>query len=283
MNYAHAFHAGNFADVHKHLVLLELLNHLQKKPTPFFLLETHAGRGLYDLHSDEAKRGDEWRAGISRILALDAAQLSTALERYVAAVRTTPPNTASTLQFYPGSPLLAVQQLRATDRAVFVEKHTVEAAALQQALNGIKRVTVTQTDGYSAMNAHLPPKENRGLVMIDPPYESDTEFADVARALQGALQRWRNGVFCVWHPLKSGDAHLRLHRMLVDLGIRKILKLELYVRPKDSPWGLNGSGLLVVNPPWQFDEQMRELQPVLHRAMASDGAGDSRVEWLVGE
>jgi 23S rRNA (adenine2030-N6)-methyltransferase len=282
MNYRHAFHAGNFADVHKHVTLLALLASLQKKTTPLFLLETHAGRGLYDLHSDEAKRGDEWRAGIGRLLA-QGAQLSPALQRYVEAVRTTPPNTASTVQFYPGSPVLAAHQLRAIDRAVFVEKHPVETEALQRALVGFNRVSVFESDGYASLKAHVPPKENRGLVLIDPPYENDNEYAAVIRALQLILQRFRNGVLCVWYPLKAGDAHVRFQRALVESGIRKILRLELCVRPNDSPWGLNGSGLIVVNPPWQFDDQMRELQMELHPLLASDRAGGSQATWLVGE
>jgi len=281
MNYRHAFHAGNFADVHKHVVLLELLRHLHKKAAPFFLLDSHAGRGAYDLQAEAASRGGEWQHGVGRLQTLAAPPPT--LEHYASLVRNAHGNTASTIRFYPGSPLLAVSMLREGDRAVFVEKHPDEAAALKAALGATKRVSVQAQDGYAAIKAHLPPKENRGLVFVDPPYEADSEFADATRAVQLGLQRWRSGMFCLWYPIKAGGAHKRLHRTLVDAQIKKILALELTVRPEDSPLGLNGSGMLVVNAPWQFDTQMETLQRTLHNLLAADGAGTSRVAWLATE
>jgi len=274
VNYRHAFHAGNFADVHKHVVLLALLEHLHKKPTPFFFLDTHAGRGLYDLQSSEALRGGESHHGIGRIRTLNP--MLPALAHYLALV-------GSTSNTYPGSPLIAAQMLRENDRAVFVEKHAEEAAALNDALGRRRRVTVLAEDGYAALKGQLPPKENRGLVLIDPSYENDTEFADIARALQTALARWSNGVYCVWYPIKPGNAELRLHRTLVDAGIKKMLTLELNIRPSDSPLGLNGSGLLIVNPPYQLDVQMQTLLPQLHNALVPDKTGSTRIHWLAGE
>ena len=274
MNYRHAFHAGNFADVHKHVVLLALLEHLHKKPKPFFFLDTHAGRGLYDLRSTEAQRGGEAQNGIGRIRRIDPP--IAALDRYLAIV-------GSADKTYPGSPLIAAEMLRENDRAVFVEKHPSEAAELETTVGYRKRVSVLAADGYAALKAQLPPKENRGLVLIDPPYENDTEFSDVARALLTALTRWSNGTYCVWYPIKPGSAELRFHRALVDAGIKKILALELSVLPHDSPLGLNGSGLVIVNPPYQLDEQMRALLPQLHRALVPEQTGGVRVEWLAGE
>lgn len=272
MNYRHAFHAGNFADVHKHVVLIALLSHLHKKPKPFFFLDTHAGRGLYDLESVEARRGGEWLNGIARL----QSQPLPGLETYLTLV-------GSTTHSYPGSPVLATEMLRENDRAVFVEKHPTEAAELTMALGRRKRVTVTEDDGYTALKAQLPPRENRGLVLIDPPYENDSEFADVTRALQVAIARWPNGIYCVWYPIKPGNAQLRMHRALADAGIKKMLLLELNILPSDSPLGLNGSGLLIVNPPFQLDEQMRELLPRLHAVLSPEGTGSVRVEWLAGE
>ena len=273
MNYRHAFHAGNFADVHKHLVLVALLEHLHKKPAPFFVLDTHAGRGRYDLKSAEAQRGGEWRQGIGRLR--DIVQPPPTLARYVSL-------SSETAHSYAGSPLIAAAMLRENDRAVFVEKHPEEAAALRRALERRRRVSVLDEDGYAALKAHLPPKENRGLVLIDPPYESDTEFADAARGLQTAHARWPNGTFALWYPIKPGSAERRLQKLLVDAGIKKILLTTLSIRPDDSPLGLNGSGLLIVNPPWQLDTQLRLLLPTVHRALAPD-AGGVRVEWLAGE
>jgi 23S rRNA (adenine2030-N6)-methyltransferase len=274
VNYRHAYHAGNFADVHKHIVLLALLEHLHKKPKPFFLLDTHAGRGLYDLRSEEAQRGGEWHHGIGRIRAIDPPLQS--LDAYLKIV-------GSTGNTYPGSPLIAAEMLRENDRAVFVEKEPSEAAVLKEILSRRKHISVLEGDGYAALKAHLPPKENRGLVLIDPPYENDSEFADVARALQMALTRWPNGIYCAWYPIKPGHAEHRMQRSLIEAGIKKILLLELNILPPDSPLGLNGSGLLIVNPPYQLDEQMRALLPQLHRALVPDNTGNTRVQWLAGE
>lgn len=274
MNYRHAFHAGNFADVHKHLVLLALLEHLQQKTAPFFVLDTHSGRGAYDLHSNAAKRGSEWRDGIGRLR--DAKPANPELQRYLALVNSTP-NT------YLGSPLVAASLLRETDRAVFVEQHPEEHAALRHALGRRKRVSTLNEDGYASLKAHLPPKENRGLVLIDPPYEKDSEFADVADGLNVALARWPNGIYCVWYPIKAGGGERRLQQKLLNARINKILLLEFSIRQSDSPLGLNGSGILIVNPPWRLDEQMRTLLPQLHAILSPNHVGGVRVEWLAKE
>jgi 23S rRNA (adenine2030-N6)-methyltransferase len=274
VNYRHAFHAGNFADVHKHVVLLALLEHLHKKPKPFFFLDTHAGPGVYDLQSAEARRGGEWQNGIGRIR--KTTPPLACLDHYLAIV-------GSTGQSYPGSPVIAAEMLRENDRAVFVEKHPDEALLLKETIGYRKRVSVLADSGFVALKAQLPPKENRGLVLIDPPYENDSEFADVAQALLIALGRWPNGIYCVWYPLKPGRSEQRLQRTLIDAGIKKILALELNVLPSDSPLGLNGSGLVIVNPPFHLDEQMRVLLPQLHRALVPEQTGGVRVEWLAGE
>ena len=275
MNYRHAFHAGNFADVHKHVVLLALLERLKQKPKPLFYLDTHAGRGGYDLRAEDATRGGEWREGIARLAGwpLQSADLL----RYVQATHATdaPPTR------YPGSPLVALGALREGDRAVLIEQQPAEAQALQQATQGRRNVSVICGDGYAALKSHLPPRENRGLVLIDPPYEADTEFADVERALRFGLARWPNGVFALWYPIKAGAQSQRLNAALQSSGLRKLLRLELTVRPTDSPLGLNGSGLVIANPPWKFDAEMQETLDELHAALAANGR--STVEWLVGE
>ena len=280
MNYLHAFHAGNFADVHKHIVLLMLLEYLRKKPKPFFVLDTHAGRGLYDLKSDEAQRGGEWQGGVAKVL---AAQLNIPeISAYLQAIQQSPSGERA-LRFYPGSPLLIAGQLRDNDRAVFVEQQLEEAAALKNELRGRARVSVLAQDGYAAIKANLPPKENRGLVLIDPPFEVADEFERLAKALISGLERWPNGMFCAWYPIKADSAHTRFHQQLKSSGLKKLLLSEFNIKPADSPLGLNGSGLLIVNPPYQLDERMREVLPVLRRALSADGGGGVRVEWLVGE
>lgn len=276
MNYRHIFHAGNFADVHKHVVVLALLDRLMRKPKPLLYLDTHAGRGSYDLHSPEAIRGGEWHEGIERLL--DHAPESDEVRRYL---ETVAPAVAQAR--YSGSPLLALEYLRAGDRAVFVEKQLEEAYALQHSVRSRRGVSVVHGDGYAALKTYLPPRENRGLVMIDPPYESQRESADALRALVFGLQRWPTGVFALWYPIKARADAARLHNALKASGLRKLLALELSVRPDDSPIGLNGSGFIIANPPWQLDAEMTPVHAELHRVLALDGKGHTRIEWIVPE
>jgi 23S rRNA (adenine2030-N6)-methyltransferase len=275
VNYLHAFHAGNFADVHKHVVLLALIERLQRKPKPIFYLDTHAGRGWYDLRSEEALRGDEAEGGIGRLRR--QAVTHPDLQRYVASVG----EEASVR--YAGSPILAVKALRPGDRCVFVEKQLEEAAALQQALHNRRGVSVVHGDGYAALKTYLPPRENRGLVLIDPPYESEREFQEALRALLFCVQRWAGGVYAIWYPLKATPEVSRFHAALKASGLRKLLRLELCVRPEDSPLGLNGSGMLIANPPWQLDTDLLPALTELHHALSPENEGGVRVDWLVPE
>ena len=281
MNYRHAFHAGNFADVHKHVVLLAILTRLMRKPTPLFFLDTHAGPGLYDLHSEEANRSDEWREGIGRLHGVTPK--TDDLKEYLAAVSAVVEKTTRQFRSYAGSPLLALHALRAIDRVVLVEQLPMEARALENSLPRRGGVTVLNSDGYASLKAYLPPKENRGLVLIDPPYEADDEFEKVESALTFGLTRWPNGVFAAWYPLKADNATRRFHSALQRSGLRKLLIVELSLRPADSPLGLNGSGLLIANPPWQLDLALRESLNELLKILSPENTGSVRVEWLVGE
>lgn len=281
MNYRHAFHAGNFADVHKHVVLLALLARLAQKPKALFYLDTHAGRGWYDLRSPDATRSAEWRTGVARVARMTPR--SEEISRYLGALRFAGAADPDEPRRYPGSPVLAAHALRASDRIVLVEQQLTEAQALQQATASMRRVSVVCGDGYAALKTYLPPRENRGLVLIDPPYESDLEFAAAQQALCFGLSRWANGVFALWYPIKAGPDPARLHNALQDAGLRKLLLIELTVRPPDSRLGLNGSGLVIANPPWQLDTQIGSAQDELLAVLAPDGAGRSRVEWLSPE
>jgi len=278
MNYRHAFHAGNFADVHKHVVLLALFERLKRKPKPLFYLDTHAGRGWYDLRSAEAARGREWQSGVAQVAR--TAPVSADLRRYVQALSSV---TASDLTRYPGSPAFAMQQLRDVDRIVLVEQQITEAQALEQYAHNRRGVAVVCGDGYGALKTYLPPRENRGLVLIDPPFESDREFSQVLTALQLGLSRWPNGLFALWYPIKAGRESHRLHEALRNTALRKLLLLELNVRPADAPLGLNGSGMIIANPPWQFDDEMRPALSELHLLLDPERSGGSAVECLVAE
>lgn len=281
MNYRHAFHAGNFADVHKHVVLVALLERLTRKPKPLFFLDTHAGRGRYDLQSGDARRGNEAETGIDRLRKRAAINVDVARYLELAGLSTgdSQPATAA----YPGSPLLALAALREGDRAVLVEQQSEEARVLRNETRHRRNVSVICGDGYAALPTWLPPKENRGLVLIDPPYEAANEFETLQAALATFVSRWPNGVCTAWYPLKSSREAARFLATLQQSGIRRILTLEMSVRPADSPLGLNGSGLIIINPPWQLDLEMRPALDELHAALAADGAQRPRIHWLVGE
>ena len=283
MNYRHAFHAGNFADVLKHVVLMMLVEHLKKKPTPFFFLDTHAGRGTYDLSEAEAQRSGEYRNGIGRLLDLREASLPAEIGAYVRLVRDAAGKGNSAITAYPGSPIIVSRLKRATDRMVLVEKLPKEADALRSALGRQRLVSVIDGDGYAALKAQLPPRENRGLVLIDPPYESDLEFGHVLAGLELAHERWPTGTFCVWYPLTDRAGPTRFHRAIERSGIRSVLDVTLRILPPDAQVGMSGAGLTIVNPPWMLDGRLKELVPELHRLLSPEGLGDCQVEWLVPE
>jgi len=283
MNYRHAYHAGNFADVLKHVVLLMLVEHLKKKPAPFFYLDTHAGRGLYDLSEAQAQRSGEYKGGIGLLLEAPAASLPPELAAYLGLVRASAGKGHSAITAYPGSPLIVARLRRAEDRLVLAETLPKEAAALRDALGRARRVSVIEGDGYAALKAQLPPRENRGLVLIDPPYESDAEFDRVLAGLELARGRWPTGTFCVWYPLTDRAGPLRFRRDLAQSGLSRVLDVRLSVLPADAQVGLVGAGLVIVNPPWQLDARLKELLPVLHRLLSPEGHGGSEVEWLVHE
>jgi 23S rRNA (adenine2030-N6)-methyltransferase len=283
MNYRHAYHAGNFADVLKHVVLMMLVEHLKKKPAPFFYLDTHAGRGLYDLSEAAAQRSGEYKLGIGRILDAPATTLPADVAAYARLVRESAGKGHSAITAYPGSPLIVARLRRPGDRLVLMETQPKEAAALRSAVGRGQRVSVLESDGYAALKAQLPPRENRGLVLIDPPYESDLEFGRVLAGLELAHERWPLGTYCIWYPLTDRAGPVRFHRDLERSGIRRILDVQLSVLPTDAQVGMAGAGLVIVNPPWMLDERLKALLPPLHRLLSPEGSGGTSVEWLVPE
>lgn len=282
MNYRHAFHAGNFADVVKHLILVRILEYLKRKETPFRVLDTHAGIGLYDLQGDEAGRTGEWVDGIGRLVAEGlAGEAGDLAAPYLTAVRAQNPD--GTLRFYPGSPLLTRQLLREQDRLFALELHPQDAEALSENFAGDIQTRVTHLDGWAAMGTHLPPKEKRGLVLVDPPFEEKGEFARMAAALVKAHRRWPAGIYAFWYPIKEPRD---VEAYIADLrtsNIGKILRLELTIRAPSAPPRLHGTGMIVVNPPFALEGEMQVLLPALAERLAEEGRGGYRIEWVAGE
>jgi 23S rRNA (adenine2030-N6)-methyltransferase len=288
MQYRHSFHAGNFADVHKHVALLQLVQALQKKAKGFLYLDTHAGEGLYDLGSQEARQSGESTAGIQHLeqALARAPAVHPAIRTYVEAVERIRRSPGTSGHAYPGSPLLAALLLREVDRASCVEAQAQVARALQRHLEHHAALLATlprvaQGDGYRELKSQLPPQLRRGLILIDPPYESQDEEQQLSAALAEGLMRFETGVFAVWYPIKKQyDADLWLARVIRGI-TRPTVAIELTVTPADNTAGLHGSGMLVVNPPWQFDHDARQWQEELHRLLG--GSGGSSVRWLVHE
>lgn len=277
MNYRHAFHAGNFADVFKHAILLALLDALTAKVKPLCYFDTHAGRGSYRLDDPEAQKTGESHDGIGRLSGADAPPAP--LRRYVDAVRAC--NAEGGVNEYPGSPLLATHALRAHDQLVLCETQGDEAAALRTLFRDDARVHVHQRDGYAALHALLPPTEKRGLVLIDPPFEAqEGEFAAIESALAQAHTRWPNGVYAVWYPIKSRRAIAPFHRHLSRGPFAEVLAAELMVLPDDSPLRLNGCGMLIANPPWRLDLTLANLLPALRGALAQSPRATHALRWL---
>ena len=285
MNYRHAFHAGNFADVVKHAVLARIVAYLKDKPAAFRVIDTHAGAGSYDLGSAEASRTGEWRAGIGKLLAAELPQaVRDLLGPYLDAVASFNPGAATggALKIYPGSPALVRHWLRAQDRMIVCEAEPAAARALSSRMQGDNRVKPVAIDGYTALNAYVPPKERRGLVLIDPPFEQPDEFARLEQALAAAHRKWPTGAFLIWYPLKDARGTQAFARSLVRLNIPRILRAELTVAPAPDAQKLAGSGLIVVNPPWTLADELAVLLPTLARVFAGT-QGRSRLDWLAGE
>lgn len=278
MNYRHVFHAGNFADVVKHATLARIVAYLKQKSAPFRVIDTHAGAGMYDLTGPEASRTGEWRGGIGRLI---EAQLAPAvrdlLGPYLDAV--TGFNRAG-LTTYPGSPTLVQTWLRDDDRLTACEREPGAAQELTSAMRRDRRISVVEIDGYMALNAYVPPKERRGLVLIDPPYEQRDEFDTLTAGLANAHRKWPTGTYMVWYPIKDARTQAFV-RNVSRLGIPRILLVEMVLDDRD-PERLGGSGLLVVNPPWTLEDELKILLPALASLFGGD-QGTGRVAWLTGE
>ncbi|RFB78813.1 23S rRNA (adenine(2030)-N(6))-methyltransferase RlmJ [Methylovirgula sp. 4M-Z18] len=282
MNYRHAFHAGNFADVFKHALLARIVSYLIKKDAPIFYLDTHAGIGLYDLSGEEATRTGEWRDGIARLATPGPEAINALLQPYLDAVG--PLDTDGMPALYPGSPALVQALLRPQDRATLCDLHPVDAKLLAESIGRDKRMKVIEIDGYTALNAYVPPKERRGLVLIDPPFEEPNEFTRLVEAVTHAHRKWATGVYALWYPLKDMEQTGKFARKLAATGVRKILQLEIEIAPpqRDAS-ALYGTGMMVINPPYQLEAEANVLLPWLAKRLARDNHHQARVDWLVPE
>ena len=282
MNYHHEFHAGNFADVFKHIVFCRILHYLRGKPAAFRVIDTHAGAGLYDLASDEASRGGEWHAGIEKLMAAPLPEpVAELLSPYLDVIDAL--NERGRLRIYPGSPALARAWLRPQDRLVACELEPRTSVALSRNLQGDSRIKTLTLDGWTALNAYVPPKERRGVVLVDPPFEADSDFARLSSALAAAHRKWQTGIYALWYPIKGRREPDALAKRLRRLALAKVLRAEILVAPLSDPTRLNGAGMILVNPPWPLENELSALLPVLAGILRRQGKGGFRLDWLSGE
>ncbi|MET0221495.1 MAG: 23S rRNA (adenine(2030)-N(6))-methyltransferase RlmJ [Tardiphaga sp.] len=282
MNYRHAFHAGNFADVIKHLVLVRILSHLQDKPAPFRIVDSHAGAGLYDLSGDEATRSGEWTEGIARMMQARFTEESTPLvAAYLDIVRSF--NQPRELKAYPGSPLIARAMMRPQDRMVCCEVEPAARKQLIKALRKDEQARVVDLDGWVALPAFVPPNERRGVVLIDPPFEDKNEFVRLGDVFAQTYGKWPTGIYVIWYPAKSRRAtdELAQHVAATAAGSAtpgKCMRLEFSVAPQTADGALTSAGLLVVNPPWKLAAELKDILPQLVKPLGLGGAGRFRLE-----
>ncbi|HEV7801321.1 MAG TPA: 23S rRNA (adenine(2030)-N(6))-methyltransferase RlmJ [Burkholderiales bacterium] len=279
LSYRHMYHAGNFADVFKHALLSRLLIALSAKDKPYLYLDTHAGIARYDLMHSWAQKAREYDNGIGRIF--NASDAPSALEPYLEVVRALNPH--GTLRVYPGSPLIAKRFMRPSDRAMLVELNKVDCSELRSVMAGERHVTVQCLDAYQALKSYVPPPERRGLVLIDSSFDRSREFDRIVKAVKEAHSRWPTGMYAVWYPIMEAAP---MRDFVLDIqrsGIRKVLRLELTVRERDESGIIPGCGMLVINPPWHFDEESKPIVEWLAKKLVVSGKGSAKVDWLVKE
>lgn len=275
MNYRHIYHAGNFADVVKHLTLIALLSCLKKKTAAFCCLDTHAGAGYYHLFSAMAEKTQEYKTGISKVIA--AKNPPPLVKEYLHCLEEINQHFGSTdmdlsskhLAYYPGSPLIARQLLRPQDRLIACELHREEHQALRSHFHGDKQAAIHHVDGWQALKAFLPPKEKRGLVFIDPPYENPDEWTYLAQHLLSALKQWETGIYAIWYPIKTRQLSDQLYQKLKQMLKQPIFSIEFMIFPETALY-LSGCGLAIINPPWQFEEQLTPSLLWLHQILTTE-------------
>lgn len=283
MNYRHGFHAGNFADVFKHALLTRLLLYLTRKEAPFRVIDTHAGEGAYDLYADEAERTQEWRGGVGHLVELNSAdaRMRELLAPYLDILG--PLDAESRPQAYPGSPLIAQKLMREQDRAIFCELRPDAYESLRARFARDKRVKTIHIDGYVGLSAYVPPKERRGLVLVDPPFEKRDEFARLFATFVEAYRKWPTGIYALWHPIKGETETRRFVDTLRTSGVKRILRLDLSVGGAPGDERLRRTGLVVVNPPFTFEEEARVICAFLAQRLGQGEGAGFQIEWLSRE
>jgi 23S rRNA (adenine2030-N6)-methyltransferase len=285
MNYRHAYHAGNFADVVKHAILALVITHLKKKPTPFRVIDIHAGAGIYDLRAEAADRTGEWRSGIGRLVGPEAepmpAEPAEILKPYLDVVRAM--NPPGSLGRYPGSPRLARALMRAGDQLVANELHPEDGAELEALFARDPGTKVLGLDGCMALKSLLPPKERRGVILIDPPFEEPGDLERLREALRQAVARFATGIYLLWYPIKDTRPIAALQRSLRGEGHARLLQVELLIRLPCQPEILNGAGLFILNPPYLLAETLQQLMPFLAARLARGPGSGYAVRWLADE
>lgn len=279
VNYRHDFHAGSFADVFKHAVFCRILDHLRQKPAAFRVIDTHAGSGLYNLAGSEATRGAEWPDGIGRLMqAKLSAEAGALLAPYLEVIGAL--NEPGSLRVYPGSPALARAWLRPQDRLIACELEPQAARTLAGHLRGDARIKCLTIDGWTAWSAFIPPVERRGVVLVDPSFEQDGDYRRLSQGLAAVLRKWATGIHALWYPIKGRPQPDALAKSIRRIGVAKILRAELTVSTLSDPSRLNGSGVIVANPPWTLESDLSAMLPELLRVLDRDGKGAFRVDWL---
>lgn len=276
MNYRHAYHAGNHADVLKHWLLTRCIALLKKKPAPIAYIDTHAGTGLYDLQGEEALKTGEWQEGVGRLWS----STQPLLADYLYAVSEL--NEGEALRYYPGSPEFARCLTRSQDRLYLNEKHPEDGQLLKENMRLDRRVSVRLGDGWQVPRALLPTEEKRVLMLIDPPFEEGDELQRCVQALQESLERMRHAMICIWYPIKDLAQLRRFYQQLQNSGAPKLLRVELYVQTPDDATRLNGSGMIICNPPWGLEDELKQLLPWLAETLQQDKGG-WRLDWLIAE
>lgn len=285
MNYRHAFHAGNFADVVKHIVLTLTIEQLKKKSKPMRVIDTHAGCGLYDLHSAEALRTNEWRNGIGRLLEASNADPGFlqchSLQSYLGVIRAI--NGDSDLRSYPGSPLIARELLRPDDKLIVNELHPEDVKTLRSQFTRRDNTKVTCLDAWVFLKSVLPPPERRGIILVDPPFEQPGEFERMVQGLRAATKRFATGVYLLWYPLKHPREVAQFKQQLRDSGLRRLLAVEVFIARQDKDSGFVGTGLILHNPPFGLQDELSNILPKLTNLLADSTGGSFACDELVGE
>ena len=279
LSYRHSFHAGNHADVLKHIVQTLIIESLKEKEKPFLYLDTHAGAGRYQLTNAHATRTGEYLEGIARLWQQE--EVPELILPYLEAVGSL--NTSDELRYYPGSPLLAAKLLREQDLLMLTELHPTDFPLLRTEFSRDKRVRVCREDGFGQLKSKLPPASRRGFALIDPPYEPKQDYSAVVKGIVEGYKRFATGTYAIWYPVVHRQQIKRMLKELEATGIRKILQIELAVKPDSDQLGMTASGMIVINPPWKLASQMASILPWLHKTLVPEGTGHTLVEWVVPE